>query len=187
MQAPCRLNLTAVYLHYSLPKTASMKTGTVVKYSTRQSAVKRGASSKTVKRYAKVIAKDKEKTTLAMPIREKGKLVMKIIEVLNELIPDAIEQVNILTDYIKKLFQKLPNEIHLNIDGELHKFILTERKSFAASLDSVSYERLSNYTPVEKGDLTAKAHLAILHWAEGESLSKARAAMKELLRSKSIL
>ncbi len=165
-----------------------MQKGNIILFSTRKSAVARGASSKIVKRYAKIVKQDEKETTLALPIKEKGKLVMKIIKVLNELLPDLVEQVNSLTDYIKKLFQKLPNELHFTTDYGIQKFVLTERKTFAENLDTVSYEQLlEDYSRLEKEEDGAKVLVNILHWTEGQTLSKARTAMKELLRKESIL
>ena len=167
-----------------------MKTGTVVSFKQKiAKADPRSMNNLAVERFAKVVSVGKEKTLLSMPIKEKGKLILKIFEVLNEALPELVQEVSKLAEYVKQLFQRIPNEIvYTTLEGTVKSYILTERKPSIDRLATVSYELIEFKTSLEDLGLNAfRAYVSAAHYTEAKSLAAARRQMKTNLQEQSLL
>ncbi len=167
-----------------------MKQGNIVTF--RQKIAKadpRSMNSKAKERFAKVVSIGEERSLLSMPIKEKGKLILKIFEVLNDALPDLVQEVSKLTEYVKQLFQRIPNEIvYTTLEGTVKSYILTERKPSIDRLATVSYELIEFKTSLEDlGTGAFRAYVNAAHFQEAKSLAAARRQMKASLQSLSLL
>lgn len=124
----------------------------------------------------KIVKRNENYTQIAVMVKDEGEKVLKIFEVLSELIPQVIEPAAQFWEDIKAAFSALPQRIDVEI-GVPKSFILTLQPAEGKALDRVLYLSLIEET----------CGYLIFQETEAPTIFKAKRMMYDKLRDKGFL
>ncbi len=124
----------------------------------------------------KIVKRNEKFTQIAVMVKDEGEKVLKIFEVLSELIPQVIEPAAQFWEDIKAAFSALPQRIDYEV-GVPRSFVLTLQPADGKALDKVFYLFLNEETN----------SFLIFQESEAPTLFKAKRMMYDKLRDKGFL
>lgn len=119
---------------------------------------------------AKLVEKGQVYSTISIVVIENGKKVVKLITLLNKLLPTIIEPASEFWEDLVALFSVLPEEIEVN--GR--RYILWTQPVKGSAEDSVAYVWLDN----------GQAKFDMLSQTTGKTMYKAKRNMYNLLQER---
>jgi hypothetical protein len=135
----------------------------------------------------KVIKKGETTSIVAIPIKDKTKLIVQLLEVANEFIQEIADKASNIYQLVKELFSTMPYIIR---DIELNSYFLTKRLAPANGI----YKSIYSYETVafENGNMPVGSvgrewKIKVLSQFIESTPKKAKKAMRQWLKEKNYM